>query len=99
MAVAQFRPRTVRCIFCSRRWLETIVQLGGNDLCLTYCEPLELASKIKDLAQWLLKNGLAKVLYVCELFTRPHPRGVSSETYETRRSAVNRYLDTLLENA
>ena len=76
-----------------------IVQLGGNDLCLTYCEPLELASKIEDLAQWLLKNGLAKVIYVCELFTRPHPRGVSSETYETRWSAVNRYLDTLLENA
>ena len=76
-----------------------IVHLGGNELCLTYCEYLELASKIEDLAQWLLKNGLVKVIYVCELLTRPHPRGVSSETFETHRSAVNRYLDTLLENA
>ena len=68
-------------------------------MCITYCDPLERASKKEDLVQWLLKNGLAKVIYVCELSTRPHPRGVSSETYETRRSAVNRYLDTLLENA
>ena len=76
-----------------------IIQLGGNDLCLTYCEPLELDSRIEDLVQWLLKNGLANLIYVCELFTRPHPRGLSSETYETCRSVVNRCLDTLLENA
>ena len=76
-----------------------IIQLGGNDLCLTKIEPLELASKIEDFAQWLLNKGLTKVVYVCEVFTRPHPRNVSPATYESRRSAVNQYSGTLLESA
>ena len=76
-----------------------IIQLGGNDLCLTKIEPLELASKIEDFAQWLLNKGLTKVVYVCEVFARPHPKNVSPATYESRRSAVNQYLGTLLESA
>ena len=75
-----------------------IIQIGGNDLCLEHCEPLELASKIDDFGQWLQKECLVKVVYVCELFTRPRPRYVSPETYESRRSATNMYLETFLEN-
>ena len=66
-----------------------IIHLVGNDLCLTKIEPLELASKIEDFAQWLLNKGLTKVVYVCKVFTCPQPRNVSPATYESRRSTVN----------
>lgn len=79
-------------------FLAAVVQIGGNDLCLKDCSPLELASKIEDFAQWLRQECSVKVVFVCELFTRPRPRGISPENYETLRSATNMYLATLLED-
>ena len=76
-----------------------VVQIGGNDLCLQDCKPIELASKIEDFAQWILHERIAKVVYVCELFARSKPRGVDPEVYESRRLAVNNYLGTLLEES
>lgn len=76
-----------------------IIQLGGNDLCLPKCNPLEIASKLEDLAQWLQKDRNVKVVYICELFTRPRPKYVSTDIYETCRTQANVYLSTLLEQS
>ena len=41
--------------------------MGGNDLCFHKCNPLEIASKLEDLAQWLQEDRMIKVVYICEL--------------------------------
>ena len=85
--------------FTTRTFDAAVIQLGGNDLCLRYCNPLELASKLDDFANWLKQNCAVRVVYICELFTRKRARFVSPENYEARRIATNTYLATLLEDS
>ena len=88
-----------KCSVTSSPFAAAIIQLGGNDLCLPKCNPLEMASKLEDLAQWLQTDRNIKVVYICELYTRPRPKYVSSDTYETRRIQANAYLSTLLKQS
>lgn len=74
------------------RFQAAIIQLGGNDLCHVTCRPLELASKMEDFCQWL-KNELGiQSIHICDICSRPNPRGVSPSEYEEKRLAVIRYL-------
>ena len=43
------------------------------------CCPLLLASKLEDFANWLGQTYGILHVYICEIFTRPRPRGCSSE--------------------
>lgn len=74
-----------------------IIQMGGNDLSPS-CEPLELASKLEDLAQCLRDKLLIPTVFICEIFIRPSPRGISVAEYERKRLATMNYLATLLDN-
>lgn len=71
-----------------------ILQIGGNDCCNSCLPPSKLAYDIYDLMVFLHERWKV-VVYVCELFTRPKPRGMAPEVYEDRRVNVNKALCVL----
>ena len=73
-----------------------ILQIGGNDITESGC-PLELACKLEDLAGWLKIEYNIPVILICDIFTRPIPRGVSPVTYESKWCDTMQYLNNLID--
>ena len=89
----------VRSLFQRGHFEAVVIQLGDNDCCnLGLFSCLGLASLLDDFGQWLIRECGVKIVYICQLFTRPQPRNVSPAVYEQRRSKVNEYLEVLLED-
>ena len=55
-----------------------ICQLGGSDISYT-SSPQELADAVIEFGQYERDNYGVKVVYVCSLFMRHKPRGISAE--------------------
>lgn len=72
-----------------------ILQIGGNDCCDSRLSPSKLASDIYSLSVYLYRTWGSHV-WICELFTRPSPRGMASPVYESRRQDVNKALSVLV---
>ena len=90
----------VRSVFQTGHFEAVVIQLGDNDCCnLGLFSCLVLASLLDDFGQWLIRECGVKIVYICQLFTRPQPRNVSPAVYEQRRSKVNEYLEVLLEDS
>ncbi|OWF54288.1 hypothetical protein KP79_PYT19752 [Mizuhopecten yessoensis] len=71
-----------------------ILQIGGNCLCNNDIRPDQLAYKIFHFARHL-HDTYGSHVYVCEIFPRPRPRGISASLYESRRFAANKALHVL----
>lgn len=69
-----------------------IIQLGSNDI--GQAAPETVTSSLVELAHNLLDQYAVKFVYICQLFTRPNPRGISPEEYEFCRLRIN---DTLIK--
>lgn len=89
----------LRARFATVHYDAVLVQLGDNDCCTSHFCPLGLASKLDDFGQWLINECGVKTVFICQLFSRPHPRGVTAVEFENRRTQANYYLQTLLEQS
>lgn len=63
-----------------------------NDISYTI-SPQELADAVIEFGQYVRDNYGVKVVYVCSLFTRHKPRGISAEDYESFRVETNELLE------
>lgn len=69
-----------------------ICQLGGNDISYD-TSPRELADAIIEFGQYVRDLYRVKIVYVCSVFTRHKPRGISAEDYEKFRVETNVLLE------
>ncbi|OWF36584.1 hypothetical protein KP79_PYT03095 [Mizuhopecten yessoensis] len=77
-----------------RQWQPHIVilQVGGNDLCARDRSCEQIARDIVNFARQL-RHCLGIVLvFVCDIFKRPQPRGISPNVYASRRTETNSLL-------
>lgn len=75
-----------------------IVQLGGNDLCIPNTRPEVFACELTEWVQTLMGQHVhIKHVFICELFVRRLTRGVNVQTYENRRTIVNKTLKAILD--
>lgn len=65
-----------------------VCQLGGNDIsCDT--SPKELAHALAEFVEYVKTLYGIKVVYICSVFTRHKPRGLTAEYYEIFRLETN----------
>lgn len=76
--------------FRNRYFDGVVFQLGSNDIA-----PETVTSSLIELAHNSLDQYAVKFVYICQLFTRPNPRGISPEEYESCRLHI---YDTLKKN-
>lgn len=69
-----------------------VCQLGGNDISGN-TSPEALKDAIVSLASYLRTNYSVTVFYVCSIFSRPKPRYISAEDYETFRTQANTLIE------
>ena len=65
-----------------------ICQLGGNDIS-EKISPSVLRDGIIKFVQYIRDKYNVKIIYICSVFTRPHPRGITPNAYETFRGQIN----------
>lgn len=68
------------------------MQLGGNDLCIPNTRPEVFACELL-----MGQHVHIKHVFICELFVRRLTRGVNVQTYENRRTIVNKTLKAILD--
>lgn len=74
------------------------MQLGGNDLCIPNTRPEVFACELTEWVQTLMGQHVhIKHVFICELSVRRLTRGVNVQTYENRRTIVNKTLKAILD--